>query len=43
MQVELNAMEDNSTWSVVSLPPNKCAIGCKWIYKVKRKADGSII
>jgi hypothetical protein len=26
----------------VSLPPNKVAIGCKYVYKVKHKADGSV-
>ena len=25
-----------------SLPPGKVPIGCKWIYKVKLKADGSM-
>ncbi|PKI62918.1 hypothetical protein CRG98_016677 [Punica granatum] len=28
--------------TVTDLPPGKQAIGCKWVYKVKRKADGSI-
>lgn len=26
----------------VSLPAGKQAIGCKWIYKIKHKADGSV-
>ena len=25
-----------------SLPPGKVPIGCKWIYKVKLKADGFV-
>jgi hypothetical protein len=25
-----------------SLPAGKQAIGCKWIYKIKHKADGSV-
>ncbi|XP_019438887.1 PREDICTED: uncharacterized protein LOC109344577 [Lupinus angustifolius] len=29
MQNELNALEVNKTWSLVDLPPNKKAIGCK--------------
>lgn len=35
-------METNRTWTVVPLPPNKHTIGCKWIYKIKYKSDGSI-
>lgn len=42
MPIELKAMETNRTWSVVSLPKGKHSIGCKWVYKVKHKADGSI-
>ncbi|OMO51187.1 Reverse transcriptase, RNA-dependent DNA polymerase [Corchorus capsularis] len=42
MQSEIEALECNNTWSVVDLPHRKTAIGCKWVLKVKRKADGSI-
>ena len=42
MQVELTAMEQNQTWSLVSLPPDKHTIGCKWMYKIKYHSDGSI-
>jgi hypothetical protein len=27
---------------VTNLPTNKKAIGCKWVYKVKQKSNGSI-
>ena len=27
---------------MTSLPPGKVPIGCKWVYKIKLKADGSI-
>ena len=27
---------------MTSLPPNKKPIGCKWVYKVKYKSDGSV-
>ncbi|XP_061339408.1 uncharacterized mitochondrial protein AtMg00820-like [Gastrolobium bilobum] len=42
MAAELSATQANKTWSVVALPPDKSEIGCKWIYKIKLKADGSI-
>lgn len=38
MQSEIKALEDNSTWSIVEVPPGKKAIGCKWVYKIKYKA-----
>ncbi|KAL6334440.1 hypothetical protein AAG906_015629 [Vitis piasezkii] len=42
MAKEIEALETNQTWKVVDLPPEKKAIGCKWIYKIKYNADGSI-
>ncbi|EOX99508.1 Cysteine-rich RLK (RECEPTOR-like protein kinase) 8, putative [Theobroma cacao] len=42
MTVELRALEDNGTWSIVPLPPNSHAIGSKWVYKVKMNANGSV-
>ena len=30
------------TWDLVDLPPNKFVVGCKWVYKIKTHADGSI-
>lgn len=26
----------------MELPPRKCPNGCKWIYKIKTRSDGSI-
>uniref|UniRef100_A0A2N9GZ55 Integrase catalytic domain-containing protein n=1 Tax=Fagus sylvatica TaxID=28930 RepID=A0A2N9GZ55_FAGSY len=42
MQEELNALETNNTWSLTTLPSHKSPIGCKWVYKIKHRADGSI-
>ncbi len=42
MQTELAALEANHTWSVTPLPSHKTSIGCKWVYKIKHKVDGSI-
>lgn len=42
MQTELEALEDNHKWTMVSLPPEKNILGCKWVYKTKFHADGSL-
>ena len=42
MAVEIQALEDNHTWSIVSFPPGHHVIGCKWVYKLKHRAAGSI-
>ena len=42
MDKELSALTENKTWDIVSLPKGKKSIGCKWVYRIKRKADGSI-
>lgn len=42
MNLELEALEQNGTWEVTELPPNKTAIACKWIYKSKYNPDGTL-
>jgi len=42
MVAEISALEANNTWIVTNLPSNKHPIGCKWVYKVKLKANGEI-
>lgn len=42
MNSELEAREKNGTWIITSLPAGKQAIGCKWLYKIKFKPDGSV-
>ncbi|XP_065618792.1 uncharacterized mitochondrial protein AtMg00810-like [Quercus suber] len=42
MAAEIDALEQNHTWSVVPLPPPKRVVGCKWVFRIKYKADGSI-
>ena len=39
---EINALENNNTWSIVPLPSTKVPIGCKWVFKVKYKASGEV-
>lgn len=42
MEEEMASLKDNKIWELSELPKNKKAIGCKWIYKIKREANGSI-
>ncbi|GMP23812.1 hypothetical protein CsSME_00001282 [Camellia sinensis var. sinensis] len=39
---EYKALLAQGTWSLVALPPSKSAIGCKWVFRIKRNSDGSI-
>lgn len=42
MHDELDALHTNDTLRFVPLSLGKSAIGCKWIYRIKTKADGSL-
>ena len=42
MKEELDALTKNHTWDLVTLPPGQFVVGCKWIYKIKTRSDGSI-
>ena len=42
MNVEIKALEKNKTLGLVDFPIGKRPIGCKWVYSVKHKADGTL-
>lgn len=42
MQKEIQALQDNNTSTITTLLSNIDPIGCKWIYKIKYRSDGSI-
>ncbi|XP_037496042.1 uncharacterized mitochondrial protein AtMg00820-like [Jatropha curcas] len=42
MQDELQALHENHTWDILPCPPNVKPIGCKWVYSVKRRSDGTL-
>ena len=42
MKSELNSMEKNGVWKLVTLPQGCKPIGCKWVYKTKRNSKGQI-
>ncbi|GKV46536.1 hypothetical protein SLEP1_g53512 [Rubroshorea leprosula] len=42
MQEEMQMITKNETWELTSLPPEKNAIGVKWVFRTKMNPDGSI-
>ena len=42
MNEELDAFYKNNTWDMVDLPSGQSVVGCRWVYKIKTKADGSV-
>ncbi|RVW82011.1 Retrovirus-related Pol polyprotein from transposon RE1 [Vitis vinifera] len=42
VQDEIDALEKNGTWTITNLPVGKRPVGCKWIFTIKYKADGSV-
>ncbi|GKB82293.1 uncharacterized mitochondrial protein-like protein [Tanacetum coccineum] len=42
MNKEIQALEQNKTWTLTTLPQGKIPIGSKWVYKIKLQADGNI-
>ncbi|GAA0149302.1 transmembrane signal receptor [Lithospermum erythrorhizon] len=42
MQKELKALNDTTTWKLVTLPNGKRPIGYKWFFKVKRNPDRTV-
>lgn len=42
MDDEIDAIEKNQTWELVSLPKDKDVIGVKWVYKTKLDANGDV-
>ena len=41
MQEELQALIKTNTWLITFLPAGKVPISCKWVYKIKFKADAT--
>ena len=39
---EMTALQRNDTWILVPLPNEKKTLGCKWVFSIKHKADGSV-
>ena len=41
MDEEMNSLQKNTTWELVSLPPGRKLVQCKWVFRTKVAADGS--
>src|SRR6202012_1370137 len=39
---EIDALLDNGTWDLARLPKGRKAIGCRWVFVIKHKSDGSV-
>ena len=42
MNEEMKSLQKNETWELVDCPPWKKPVGCRWVYTVKHKVDGTI-
>lgn len=42
MNEEMASLQKNQTWELVERPKEKKPVGCRWIFTVKYKADGTI-
>ena len=42
MNDEMSSLQKNQTWELMDLPTGKETVGCRWIFTVKYKADGTI-
>src|SRR5579871_5854511 len=42
IQYEYKSLIDNQTWKFVPLPKGRLIVGCKWIFRYKLGADGTI-
>ncbi|KAI5669276.1 hypothetical protein M9H77_19129 [Catharanthus roseus] len=42
MQHEIDALEQNATWTLTIPPPRKKFLCYKWVYQIKLKSDGTV-
>lgn len=41
MTLEMEALVKNKTWEVVELTNGKKLVGCKWVFTIKYKSNGT--
>jgi hypothetical protein len=42
MNIEFTALMKNGTWTLVPPKPTMNLVGCKWVFRIKQKPDGSM-
>ncbi|PKI36660.1 hypothetical protein CRG98_042949 [Punica granatum] len=42
MTEEIRALEDNGTWTIQSLLSGEKPVECKWVFKIKRRANSTV-
>lgn len=43
MDEEFASLQENKTWELCDLPPDRKPLGCKWVFKTKRDVNGSVL
>ena len=43
MDSEIKSLAQHKTWTLKDLPAGKKAIGCKWVFRIKRDPSGEIV
>src|SRR4029078_5287093 len=42
INAEYESLNDNGTWELVERPKGRKLVSCKWVFKVKQNADGTV-
>ena len=42
MKADSDSLHKNEAWGLTQLPPDRKAVGSKWVYKKKQDADGNL-
>ena len=43
MQEEYASLMANGTWELAPLPKGRKSVGCKWVFRTKRDAQGNVV
>jgi len=42
MEEEMDSLSKDNTWDLVELLEGRIVVGCKWVFKLEQKVDGTI-